>query len=98
MTGKDTDVLPQPRSEQIPSRRRSPAVLPAVMAVQGAAFAVLAGLDGSAGWRVARVLVAVAVSRRSAARSARLRRSSQVSTLRVTPFAPRPHSWPRYTS
>ena len=62
MAGKDTDVLPQPRSEQIPSRRRSPVVLPAVMAAQGVAFAVLAGLDGSPGWRVARVLVAVAVT------------------------------------
>jgi uncharacterized protein len=62
MTGKDTDVLPQPRSEQVPSRPRSPVVLPAVMAAEGIAFAVLAGLDGSAVWQVARVLVIVAVT------------------------------------
>ena len=62
MAGKDADVLPQPRSEQAPSRPRSPVVLPAVMAAQGVAFAVLAGLDGSPVWRVARVLVAVAVT------------------------------------
>ena len=62
MTGKDTDVLPQPRSEQVPSRPRSPVVLPAVMAAEGVAFAVLAGLDGSPAWRVARVLVVVAVT------------------------------------
>ena len=62
MTGKDTDVLPRPRSEQVPSRPRSPAVLPAVMAAQGVALAVLAGLDGSAVWQVARVLVILAVT------------------------------------
>jgi len=33
-----------------------------VMAAEGAAFGVLAGLDGSAAWRVARVLVIVAVT------------------------------------
>ena len=44
MTGKDTDVVPQPRREQVPPRSRPPVVL-AVMAVEGAALAVLAGLD-----------------------------------------------------
>jgi uncharacterized protein len=62
MTGKDTDVLPQPRSEQVPSRPRSSVVLAAVMAAEGAALAVLAGLDGSAVWQVARVLVILAVT------------------------------------
>ena len=62
MTGKNTDVLPQPRGEQVPSRPRSPVVLPAVMAAEGVAFAVLTGLDGSPAWRVARVLAAVAVT------------------------------------
>jgi uncharacterized protein len=62
MAGKNTDVLPQPQSEQVPSRPRSPVVLSAVMAAQGVAFAVLAGLDGSPGWRLARVLAAVAVT------------------------------------
>ena len=62
MTGKDTDVLPQPRSEQVPPRPRSPVALPAVMAAEGIAFAVLAGLDGSAVWQAARVLVILAVT------------------------------------
>jgi uncharacterized protein len=62
MTGKDTDVLPPPRSEQVPPRPRSPAALPAVMAAEGIAFAVLAGLDGSAVWQAARVLVILAVT------------------------------------
>jgi uncharacterized protein len=62
MTSKDTDVLPQPRSGQGPPRRRSPAVLPAVMAVEGAVLAVLAGLDGSPVWQVTRVVVILAVT------------------------------------
>jgi dienelactone hydrolase len=37
-------------------------VLPAVMVAEGVAFAMLAGLDGSPGWRAARVLVTVAVT------------------------------------
>ena len=61
MTGKDTDVVPQPRREQVPPRSRPPVVL-AVMAVEGAALAVLAGLDGSAGWQVVRILVILAVT------------------------------------
>ena len=47
VAGKQTDILPQPRSEKVPPRPRSPVVLPAVMAAEGAAFGVLAGLDGS---------------------------------------------------
>jgi dienelactone hydrolase len=62
MTGKRADVIPQPRSEQVRSRPRSPVVLPEVMAAEGIAFAVLAGLDGSAVWQVARVLVILAVT------------------------------------
>jgi uncharacterized protein len=62
MAAQDTDVLPPPRDERAPSRRRSPVVLLSAMAVGGAAFAVLAGLDGSPGWRVARVLAVVAVT------------------------------------
>jgi uncharacterized protein len=62
MTGKDTDVLRQPRSGQVPSRPRSPRVLTAVMTVGGMAFAVMTGLDGSAEWRVVRVLAVVAVT------------------------------------
>ena len=62
MKGKHTDVLPPPRSGQVPPRLRSPVVLPALMAAEGAAFAVLAGLDGSPVWRVVRVLVVIAVT------------------------------------
>ena len=61
MTGKDTEVAPQPRREQVPPRSRPPVVL-VVMAVEGAALAVLAGLDGSAGWQVVRILVILAVT------------------------------------
>ena len=62
MAGQDMEVLPQPRSEQVPSRPPAPVVLPAMMAAGGLAFAVLAGLDGSPEWRVARVLAVVAVT------------------------------------
>ena len=62
MKGKDTDVLPQPRSEQVPPRPRSPVVLPAALAAEGAALAVLAGLDGSPVWQAARILVILAVT------------------------------------
>jgi uncharacterized protein len=62
MAGKHADVVPQPRSEQVPSRPRSPVVLGALMAAEGVAFAVLLGLDGSPGWRVVRVLVAMAMT------------------------------------
>jgi uncharacterized protein len=57
MVGKPTGVLPQPRSDQVPARSRSPVVVPAVMAAEGVAFAALLGLDGSPLWQVARVLV-----------------------------------------
>ena len=80
MAGKDTDVLPQPRSEQIPPQARSPVVLPAVMAAQAVTFAVLAGLDGSAGWRVARVLVAVAVTAQAVWFNRRAGRAGQGTT------------------
>ena len=61
MTGEGTDVLPQPRGEQVRPRPR-PLVLPAVMAAEGVALAVLAGLDGSPVWQVTRVLVILAVT------------------------------------
>lgn len=60
--GKRIDMLPRPRSEQDLPRPRSPVALAAVIAVEGAALAILAGLDGSPGWRVARVLVMIAVA------------------------------------
>jgi uncharacterized protein len=62
MAGKHPDVLPQPRNEQVPSRPRSLVVLSAVMAADAVAFAILLGLGGSPGWRVVRVLVAMAVT------------------------------------
>jgi hypothetical protein len=61
MTDKDTEVVPQPRREQVPPRSRPPVML-LVVAVEGAALAVLAGLDGSAVWQVVRVLVILAVT------------------------------------
>jgi hypothetical protein len=62
MTGTRPDVLAQPRGERSLARSRSPVLLPAVIAAQGAALAVLPGVDGSPVWRVARVLVVIAVS------------------------------------
>ena len=60
MAGNVADVVPKPRSGQV--RSRPPVVLPSVMAVGGAAFAVLTGLDGSPMWRTVRVLAVVAVT------------------------------------
>ncbi len=60
--GRQAGVLRQLRSEQAPSRPRAQAVLSAVIAAEGVAFAALAGLDGSPVWQVARVLVILAAS------------------------------------
>ena len=62
MPGKQTGILPQPRSDQFRLRSRSPVVVPAVMAAEGVAFTVLAGLDGSAVWQVARMLVTLVLT------------------------------------
>jgi hypothetical protein len=62
MAGRQTDMLPWPRSEKGPSRPQSPVVLPAVMATEGVAFAALAGLDGSPAWQAARVLTVIVVT------------------------------------
>jgi len=56
MADKLTGVLPQPRGDQV-QRPRSPVVVPAVIAAEGMAFAVLLALDGSPVWQVSRVLV-----------------------------------------
>ena len=61
MAGKVAGVLPRSPREVVPSRSRPPVVLPAVIAAEGVAFAVLAGVDGSAGWQAARVLLVVVV-------------------------------------
>ena len=55
-------VLPRAPRDAVPSRLPRPVVLPAVIAAQGAAFAVLAGLDGSATWQAARVLLVAVVT------------------------------------
>src|SRR5690348_16064320 len=64
MAGTDTHVVPQPQRERTSSRTRprSAVVLSAFIAVQGGALAVLAGLDGSPGWRAARALVVVTMA------------------------------------
>jgi uncharacterized protein len=62
MPGRQTDILPQPRSDQFRPRSRSPVVVPAAMAAEGVAFTVLLGLDGSAVWQVARVLVSLVLT------------------------------------
>ena len=62
MAARHADVLPQPHSGDVPSRSWPSVALPTVVAVEGVAFAILLGLDGSAGWRVARVLAALAVT------------------------------------
>src|SRR3954447_24354195 len=61
MTARDTDVLP-PRGGNAPSRPRSPVLLAAMVATGGVAAAMLGGLDGSSGGRVARFLAVVAVT------------------------------------
>jgi dienelactone hydrolase len=62
MAGTQADVLPQPGSEQARSQLRPPVVMPAVIAVEGVALAVLAVLDGSPVWQAVRALVAIAVT------------------------------------
>ena len=54
MTGRVSRLmLPQPRGE-LEQPGGSPVAMSAVVAAEGVAFAVLAGLDGSAGWQAAR--------------------------------------------
>jgi uncharacterized protein len=59
MAGKDADVLRRSPHEVVPSRSRSPVVLPAVIAAEGIVFAVLTGLDGSVTWQVARAITVI---------------------------------------
>jgi uncharacterized protein len=61
MPGTRTDVLSPPRGGRGLAGPRS-LLLPGVIAAQGAAMTVLVGLDGSPVWRVARVLVVIAVT------------------------------------
>jgi uncharacterized protein len=57
----EQDVITRSRNGQAPPPRTT-AVLPGVIAVGGAGFAVLAGLDGSPAWQAGRVLTVVAVT------------------------------------
>jgi hypothetical protein len=62
MAGTHATVLPEPRSEQVHRPPRSRVIMPGLVAAEGAALAVLAGLDGSPVWRVVRVLVVTVVT------------------------------------
>jgi len=62
MTDERSGILPQPRIDQVQLRLRSKVVVPSLMAVEGAAFAVLLGLVGSPVWQVARVVVTLMVT------------------------------------
>lgn len=62
MTGRHTKALSRPSGLGSPHRSRPPVLLSAVIAAEGVAFAALLGLDGSAVWRVVRVLMALALT------------------------------------
>jgi dienelactone hydrolase len=87
MAGKHTGVLPQPRSDQVPARPRSPVILSAVMATEGMAFAILLSLDGSAVWRVVRVLVTLTVTALAVWFTRRAGRAGQGATALVLGIA-----------
>ena len=90
MRVRDTDLLAPPRSRQGPSRPRSPVVLPSVMAAEGVAFAVLAGLDGSPVWRLARVLMVVAMTALAVWFTRRAERAGQGATALLLGIAGTP--------
>lgn len=62
MARHQLETLTRPASDKAATRPASSRVIRAVIAVQGAALAVLLGLDGSPLWQVVRVLAVVAVS------------------------------------
>ena len=62
MARKHAEVRPELRSDQVAARSRPQVILPALISVEGAAFAVLTGLDGSAAWRAARVLAVIVMT------------------------------------
>jgi len=80
MAGKDAGVLPRSPREDVPSRSRPPVVLPAALAVEGVALALLAGLDGSVTWQAARVLLVVMVTAWAVWLTRRARRVGQGAT------------------
>jgi uncharacterized protein len=87
MAGRQTDVLPQPRNDQVRLRSRSPVIVPAVMAAEGVAFAALLGLGGSPPWQLARVLVALILTALAAWFTRRAGRTGQGVTALVLGIA-----------
>jgi hypothetical protein len=61
MTSPHSDVIPATRRDQGP-RSSPPTIVPVLLAAEGVALAVMLALDGSAVWRVAKVLVVIAVT------------------------------------
>lgn len=59
MAGRQTGLLPEAGTDLV---ARPPVMVPALLVAEGAALAVLLALDGSAVWRVARVLAAIALT------------------------------------
>ena len=59
MTGKHAEARPGLRSDQVAARSRPPVFPSVLIGAEGAALAAIAGLDGSAAWRAARVLTVV---------------------------------------
>jgi len=59
MIGRQTELIPEAGTGLVP---RPPVMVPALLVAEGAALAMLLALDGSAVWRVARVLVAIALT------------------------------------
>jgi uncharacterized protein len=62
MAGRHAAVLPEAHGDQVPFRAGPPVLLPALIAADGVALAVLLGLAGSAGWQVARVVTVIALT------------------------------------
>ena len=62
MAGRHAAVLPDAHTGQVPFRPQPPVLLAALIGAEGAAFAVLLGLNGSAGWQLARVVAVIAVT------------------------------------
>ena len=62
MAGTHATVLPEPGTGQVHRPPRSRVIMPGLVAAEGTALAVLAGLDGLPVWRMVRVLVVIAVA------------------------------------
>jgi dienelactone hydrolase len=62
MSGKHAEARLELRSDQVAARSRPPVFPSVLIGAEGAAFAAIAGLDGSAAWRVARVLTVIVLT------------------------------------